>query len=463
MKLLSLCLMAAGAYGAVTQLCAGFEDSKKPRELIVKARSDSSVLLYQITDVGSSNIPCDINDEILQLEPNGFGICTQEKSSKGLCDTVGTFSLKFDGAHQDLVNKFVQAGEKVNLTISEEGLYCALMYQEGAELSYIELIEKHSYGRLPLPQYGTMNVLFHLSRLLVMTCVVLGVMFLIERRAYMRAIYQDISFLLMFKLIFCTNKYVVFRENNFGGSHGYVGSYEDFPSLYDALMSLTDFSSLFDALFCVQLFTSCYKLSVGVFGFQKKKTDKTTMQPFFKTCFLLMVFSDILVSFQQPLDLLIPLQLFRFICIFSQIILSTVRISMVYILWKKSKITQIEIADPVFAKKYYLSKVCLLWVPIVISLVSFAGVRVFMSAISMDAYSHSGDFGNDMQKISFLSMKSSINQNYLFVLLKNLPEFSMLFVFWALLLIWRPSLTQKTDLESIHSNEIVEEIEDEKL
>jgi hypothetical protein len=455
--------MATVSYGAVTQHCVGFEDSKKARELIVKANSDSSVLLYHITDVASSNIPFDINDEVLRLEPNGFGICTREKVSRGNCDTVGTFSLKFDDAHQDLVNKFVHAGEKVNLTISEEGLYCAVIYQEGSELSYIELIEKHSYGYLPLPLYGRMNALLHLSRLLVMTCVVLGVMFLIERRAYMKAIYQDISFLLMFKLIFCTHKYLIVRENNFGGSYGYVRSLADFPSFYDALISLADFPSLYDTLWRLQLFSYCYKLSAGVFGFQKKKTSKTTMEPLFKTCWLLMTFSGILVSFELVLELLLSLELFQFTCIFSQVILCTVRISMVYILWKKSKITEIEIADPVFAKKYYLSKLCLLWIPIVISVVSFAGVRIFMSSISKVSHSRSTDFGNDMEKISLLSMESSVNYNYTFVGLKNLPEFSMIFVLWALLLIWRPSLIQKTDLESIHSNEIVEENEDEKL
>jgi hypothetical protein len=447
MKFLWLCLLVTGVLSAVSQHCVGFEDSEKPRELIVEVGSDTSVLLYHLIDVASSNIPFDINDEILQLEPNGFGICTQEKSSKGLCDTVGTFCLKFDATHHDLINKLAHAGEKVSLTISEEGLYCAVIYQEGAALSHVKVVEKHSYGYLPLPLYATKGVLYLLNSLLLTTYSVLEYAFKDKIKAYNGAISPDISRLILAKKFQLTLKSLSLSIQNSLETHG--------------AQQYVNISTAIDTIYMAITFVLYYKSSAGIFGFHKNNTDVMNVQSFSKSCLLLMIFSGILVSFQPILHKIFPQQLLMITRFFSQIVLSTVWIPMVYILWKNSSATQKDTEDPIFAKKYYRSKLCLFWIPITTSIISLAGVMVVMSTTSKDA--HSVNFSNCMQKISFLSMESSLNQNNLFVLLKYLPEFSMLFVFWAMLLIWRPSMIKKTDLESTHNNEIVEEIKEEKL
>jgi hypothetical protein len=430
-------LLATGAFGAVSQHCVGFEDSKKPRELIVKVGSDTSVLLYHITDVASSNIPFDINDEVLLLEPNGFGICTEERASMGFCDAVGTFSLKFDDTHHDLINKFVHAGEKVNLTISEEGLYCAVMYQEGAELSHTELIEKHSYGYLPLPLYWTRSALDLLNRLLMITYVAMEYIFKDENEAYNGSISKDISNLILAK------KYQLLLNDVFLSIQNSLEA--------QGVLRLVNFSTAIDTIYLLITFLLYYKSSDGIFGFDKKNTEKMA-QLFSKTSLFGMICSGIAIYFHPARQLLV---IARF---YFQIVLSTVWIPMVYAMWNNSNIPKGEIENPVLAKKHYLSKLCLFWTPLTTSIISFTGVIVIMIASSNDSYSHSGNSSNYMQTISFHSMEFSLNQNYLFVLLKQLPEFSILFVEWALLLIWRPSRVRKTDLESILDHEIVEGI-----
>jgi hypothetical protein len=193
--------VVTGVFGAVSQYCAGFEDSKKPRHLTVNVGSDTSVLLYHVPDVSSSNIPMVIDDQVLQLEPKGFGICTERKASQGHCDAVGTFTVKFDDTHYGLINKFAHSGEKVNLTIAKEGLYCVVTYQEGTELSHIKVLEKHSYGYLPLPLYETIKVFFLLSALLIITFASFLLKFIDERTGRVGSIHSQNFILLLNKSI----------------------------------------------------------------------------------------------------------------------------------------------------------------------------------------------------------------------------------------------------------------------
>jgi hypothetical protein len=442
MKFLSLSLLATGVFGAVSQYCTGFEDSKKPRQLTVEVGSDTSVLLYHITDVGSSNIPLVVNDEVLQLEPNGFGICTQKKASQGHCDAVGTFTVQLDNAQYDTINRVALAGEKVDYAVSKEGVYCAVMYQEGPELSHLKVVEKHSYGYLPLSLYEAMNVFHLLFALLIPTILALVYTFKGKKRACIGTIYQDIGLLLVAKF----------------NQVAWKSLFLSIQNLFETnwMMKFVDVTTAIDMGYKVFTFVIFYKLSAGIFGFSKEDREKMTFQPPFRRCLLVMGLGGILASLQPLLRRLLPLQLFVFVGIISEIILSIVWIPMVYIMWKNSKVTHREIVDPVFAKKYHRSKICLICIPVAVSVISIASVLVIMNAISSGSYSRSGDFGSDMQGNFTSLLESSLNQHFLFVLLKHLSEFSMLFVQWAFLLIWKPHLLDRTEFENIHGDELAE-------
>jgi hypothetical protein len=437
-------LLVTGVLGAVSQYCAGFEDSKKPRHLTVNVGSDTSVLLYHIADVTSSNIPMVIDDQVLQLEPNGFGICTETKASQGRCDAVGTFTVKFDDTHHHLINKFAHAGEKVNLTISKEGLYCVVAYQEGTELSHIKVLEKHSYGYLPLPLYEKMNVFYSLGALLIITLCALKYSFKCERRALIGTIYQDISVLLGAKLAQILWKTLVLSIQNFFGTK-YV-----------------DLEAMVDTIYMEVTFIIFYKLSAGIFGLKEEEKAKIQFEPFFgRWLFFMLSFVALLHS--QPLPQgLIPFELYvaAFLTGIARFI---IWIYLVYIMWKNSKITRRKIVDPIFAKKYQRSRLCLISIPVAVYLVSFGGKLIVMSAISNGCYSGLGDFGKDMKGNFTFVLESSLSQNYFFVLLRHLYEFSMVFVQWAFLIIWNFHLIDRTDFKDFNSSELAEGSGDIKI
>jgi hypothetical protein len=449
MKLVSLSLLVTGVLGAVSQYCAGFEDSKKPRHLTVKVGSDTSVLLYHIADVTSSNIPMIIDDQVLRLEPNGFGICTESKASQGRCDAVGTFMVKFDDTHHHLINKFAHAGEKVELTISREGLYCVVTYQQRAKLSHIKVVEKHSYGYLPLPLYETMKVFYLLGALMILTVCALKYRYKGQRSSCVNCINGFSSVLFLAKGTQVELKLLALMLQN--------------RLETDTLLNFLDISSGIDVFYIVGTLAMYYELSAGFFCLNKGDREKMAFQPFVRRWLLFMGCSVLLVLFQPLLKRLLPLQLFVSVRLLYQIVFSISWISMVYIMWKNSKITHREMLDPVFAKKYQRSRLCLIFIPIAIHLVSFGSAMVLMSAISNESHSRLDDFGKDMERRVTSVLESSLNQNYLFVLFKHLPEFSMLLVLWAFMYIWRPSLLHKTESENIHDHKLADGMDEIKL
>jgi hypothetical protein len=74
-----------------------------------------------------------------------------------------------------------------------------------------------------------------------------------------------------------------------------------------------------------------------------------------------------------------------------------------------------------------------------------------------------GDFGKDMEGKFTSVLESSLNQNFLFVLLKHLPEIPMLLVLWAFIYIWRPSLLDQTECENIHGHKLADGMDEIKL
>jgi hypothetical protein len=450
MKLVSLSLLVTGVLGAVSQYCAGFEDSKKPRQLTVKVGSDSSILMYHIADISSSNIPMIIDDQVLRLEPNGFGICTESKASLGRCDAVGTFMVKFDDLHHHLVNKFAYAGEKVNLTISKEGLYCVVTYQEGAELSNVKVVEKHSYGYLPLPRYEKMKVSYLLGALLILTLCAMKYILKDKRPECISSINGYIVVLLLVEMAQVEWKVLTLMRQN--------------RSETDAVLNFVDISSGVDVFYIAGTLGMYYELSVGSSFFKKQNCEKMTLPPLLKRWLLFMGCVGLLAVFQPILKRLFPLQLFVSIRLLYQICFSIAWISTVCILWRNSKITHRKTLDPVFAKKYQRSRLCLIFIPIAIHLVSFENVMVVMNAISNEYYYyHLGDFGKNMKGNFTFVLEFSLNQNYLFVLLKHLPEFSMLLVHWSFLYIWRPSLLDKTEFENNDDRRLADGIDEIKL
>jgi hypothetical protein len=423
-----------GVLGAVSQYCAGFEDSKKPRHLTVNVGSDTSVLLYHVPDVSSSNIPMVIDDQVLQLEPKGFGICTETKASQGHCDAVGTFTVKFDDTHYGLINKFAHAGEKVELTISREGLYCVVTYQQRAKLSHIKVVEKHSYGYLPLPLYETMKVFLVRVALLVMTLWALMYTFKGERRANMGIIYEDIAALIVTRWNQVGWKILALKIQNLLGT-----DQPKFVSLKGEI----------DISYMVLTFMIYDNLSAHIFDFKKEEMEKMTSQAMLRKCIL----GGTLVSVAQLPQRLFPSQLSVFIDFLSEAIISIVWMHIFTL--KNIKITQRKMVDPVFAENYQRSKLCLLSIPIAVSLVSFGCVMIVLSVISNESLSRLGGFGNDM-KGSFTSvLEPSLNQNFLFVLLRR-SEYSMLFLQYAFLFIWRPHLRNRVEFEDIHGCKLPE-------
>jgi hypothetical protein len=438
MKLVSLSLLITGVLGAVSQYCAGFEDSKKPRQLTVRVGSDTSVLMYHIADISSSNIPMIIDDQVLRLEPNGFSICTESKASQGHCDAVGTFMVKFDDTrHHLIINKFAYAGEKVNLTISKEGLYCVVTYQQRTKLSHIKVVEKHSYGYLPLPLYEKMKVFYLLGALLIITLCALKFSFKCERRALIGTISQDISILLSAKTAQILSKILVLSVQNLSGTKD------------------VDLKAMADAIYTEITFIIYYKLSSGIFGIKEEEMAKIQFEPFFRIWMFFMLLGVTLL-YPKPLPQgLISLELYA-AGFLSGIARFIIWIYVVNIMWKNSKITLRKIVDPVFAKKYQRSRLCLISIPVAVCLVSFGGVVIVMSAISNGYYSRLGDFGKDMKGNFIFVLESSLSQNYFFVLLRHLYEFSILFVQWAFLFIWNFHLIDRTGFKDFHNSELAD-------
>lgn len=425
------------AAGAVHQRCVGFEEPVPGYNTFLavlnKGGLDSSVLIYHIEDIDHTNIPLFVDESVIEQEPNGFAVCTQKRSSMGLCNgkDVGQFIYTEDTDLSDhIVNTLVSPGQGEKYEVKHSGIYCAVVYQEGTpKVDRVEFVENHWYGNISLAQWESLKVMFSISILIFVSVMALNFMFRGAAKAYIGTLLDDIRVMFSLKSVVILWKSIIYTFFMTGPDHQFA--------FIDPLM----FADQMYSAICLLLL---YKLSIGVFGITKEKLRDMTIDKKFK------IFA--MASLIQPFYPIINSHLVILSPVFIAVILITfvMWIPLIYILWKNAKATEREMMDPVFARNYSLSRKVALGIPVTCNVVSFFG----MAAIQASSNAQLIDMPTHVSPDSSFAhaMEASISQNFWFVTLKHLPDFSMLFLLWALIIIWKPVMLERT--EDIHSNQL---------
>ncbi|ODV72384.1 uncharacterized protein CYBJADRAFT_168690 [Cyberlindnera jadinii NRRL Y-1542] len=446
MRVLPLATLALGALGAVIQNCVGYEPSDGPRGLYIESNEeDTSLLVYHIRDSARTNIPMVVDDDILLMEVDGFGICSQKKLSQGLCDgPVGTFTVKvMDGEKPQsaILNQRLMKGENVTYQIHEQGIFCGILYQEAESVKGLYVQEIHSYGYLSLAGHAEAKVFQLLIALLFITQLVLIWTFRGDKKKYIGTIFQDICVLLSLKVLEITWNNLILSLWNF------------YPRL--SLFKVFDFYIAVQFLFTIGSYIVYYKLSSGVYGYGKPDRERLSIQPAFKKCLVAQGVSYIILSFHPLLEKLAHFYVVQAIQIIASLVSAFIWIPMFYIMYKNSKMTYNEIVDPIFARKYLLSRRALIFIPISLGLISTVGTMVVMAAAT-NSSQKTGDIGKDFKENFTTMLEVSTKQNMWYVLLSHLNDFSMLVVQWVLLLIWNPKTIDPSEFEDVHANQLNE-------
>ncbi|CDR47492.1 CYFA0S32e00936g1_1 [Cyberlindnera fabianii] len=440
-KIITAAALISVAAAAVHQRCVGFEEPVPGYNTFLavlnKGGLDSSVLIYHIEDIDHTNIPLFVDETVIEQEPNGFAVCTQKRSSMELCNgkDVGQFIYTEDTDLSDhIVNTLVSPGQGEKYEVKQSGIYCAVVYQEGTpEVEKVEFVENHWYGNISLAQWESLKVMLLISLLIFISVMAINFMFRGAAKAYIGTLLDDIRVMFSLKSFVILWKSMIYTFVMTGPDHQFA--------LIDPLVFA-------DQMYSVLCFLLLYKLSIGVFGITKEKFTEMTIDKKFKIMIRLFAFASLIQSFYPIINT--HLIIFAPILIAVALIILFIWIPMVYILWKNAKATEREMMDPVFARNYSLSRKVALWIPVTCGVISFFGmvtIQASSSANLIDTPTHASPYSSFAH-----ALEASISQNFWFVTLKHLPDFSMLFLLWALIIIWKPVMLERT--EDIHSNQL---------
>lgn len=419
-----------GVFGALKQVCAGFDTPVEgyDNSLIVKVGSKAgsdytSVLMYRMDDEPHTNIPLMINDDsVLNEEPFTFGICTDERVEKSICEAkdLNKFVLTLDAEVDEnaIKNVLLSAGETLKMDAKDSGFLCAIVYQNGDSIKSVDIQENHWWGHLPIIRWESFKVEIFMFALLTLSFVTIRQKF----GDVYGTIIEDVAIFNLLAVVF----------------YSALGILDSFLLMFDVRPSI--FTNMFIDPYTLvaQLYNGaflclCWKVSVGKFGFDNTKPLKDIFDFERKMERMMTIFSiSAVILTLHSLLLKIPIAGTLTVSI-AGLVNTFVSIPLIYTIWKNSKATESSMESSI-ARKYHHSRHVMLWTPLLAVFLTIFSIGV----LQLKTAGPTSNVPSQSITAGFIGgMKFQTMQSIPILTIKHLPDLSILVIISALIAIWK--------------------------